>query len=478
MVSKQPGKISLRAKLVGPKTAMPPMQTPRVNQTGGALFNIIKEGELTRERILEASREDLYHMLPVILSSIINIPMSFDNTIKQPLIEAFDSKVKSFVSLQQRFKMFLYSYYNIKSIKDTWKRSKYMPNVSINFNDDNSDEKKGEYEYMDELNDKKKYSIEYLDKDVISLLNNICDKVQDGTYDIGKEIKIKDVTMYDILGSNYQITSLKVKKIFHSNAKPILFTAFFKDSDKKFSKKKQICEFILKRGDDMRKDSSTMNLFRFCNAIWKDDGLIYSGYLVRSLLYTVVPMGDNLGVMEFISNCKALRDVLDYKDVFTDLHLKNLVATAAGSYIASLIVGARDRHFDNVLIRNDGTLFHIDFGYVMGDSMLLDTAKIAITSELYDVFGDEYYSQFIEVAANAYMSLRTNFNKLCEFAKIVFSFANIEAQPKPFFSKLLQMDKDYIHARQYIVKKLQNAPKALNTKIKNAVHGVATAIKN
>jgi hypothetical protein len=52
-----------------------------------------------------------------------------------------------------------------------------------------------------------------------------------------------------------------------------------------------------------------------------------------------------------------------------ELAMSRLVSSAAASYVSAYILGIRDRHFDNILIRQDGTLFHVDFGHILGWSL-------------------------------------------------------------------------------------------------------------
>eukprot|EP01083_Nonionella_stella_P094397 264804_1 len=270
----------------------------------------------------------------------------------------------------------------------------------------------------------------------------------------------------DPINDNQQIDELKVAKIFESAARPVLIAT-------------NNGSFILKEGDDLRQDENMMFMFHVMNAIWEEHGLEYKNNPIRALTYLLKPMGVDFGAIELVEGCVPLRNILTMKDTFEEhQHLfNNLIASTVGSYIATYVLGVGDRHFDNILIREDGTLFHIDFGYILGHKVSMDTAEFAITTDLFTIITaqkEEMWQQFMDICVDAFMILRTHCEELIQFADIAFTFLQSPTPIDEFFHQIFATHLSEKEVEISLRNKLEQAPFDWNTKIKNAMHSLAT----
>ena len=250
---------------------------------------------------------------------------------------------------------------------------------------------------------------------------------------------------------------------------------------------------ILKKGDDLRKDYAIMNIFKYMNYIWKKErdntffgefkNLQYEGSIVKILTFNVVPFNDEFGAIELIANCVPLRHVNYLKKDMKNEHFYQLITSAAASYIGAFVCGIRDRHFENILIRvADCTLFHIDFGYCVGEKIkfAIDASPFGITNQLKELmnYGNDtlYKDKFVPIAIDSYMALRKNYKSLIKFAQLAFSYIKKEKDIENFIKdrlKIFDNDKkkekkwNEKYVKQWLRKQLLTAPKDTKTIRKN-----------
>eukprot|EP01083_Nonionella_stella_P059726 156314_1 len=270
------------------------------------------------------------------------------------------------------------------------------------------------------------------------------------------------------------LSRIEVRKIMQTKSKPFLCDLYVSNRAANYFEYLS-STVILKRGDDLRRDVAVLHVFRLMNKIFRERGLSFGGCPVRAMTYKCSAISPESGIIELIDGCKPLRLVSALEDTITIAQQFNLVSSAVGSYIGAFVMGVRDRHFDNVLVRNsDCTLFHIDFGFVLGETASVDTSKFAITNDLKKLMG-VFWDQFIELGVQAYLALRDKHKELIKYAQIAFGGLNKTNVVQTFIKNQLHVDDMGHHeAAKYIAKKLKDSPNSTRTKFKNAVHKIAT----
>uniref|UniRef100_A0AC35U6A7 Protein kinase domain-containing protein n=1 Tax=Rhabditophanes sp. KR3021 TaxID=114890 RepID=A0AC35U6A7_9BILA len=143
-------------------------------------------------------------------------------------------------------------------------------------------------------------------------------------------------------------------------------------------------QIIFKNGDDLRQDMLTLQVMKIMDAFWKS-----MQYNFCMSIYQVLPMGYNIGMIHVVQNCATLYEIQIDRTHSLSLNMGTTVLekwlkihnpetkdylecvdrftkSAAGYCVATYILGVKDRHQDNIMLRKDGRMFHIDFGHFLG----------------------------------------------------------------------------------------------------------------
>jgi len=141
---------------------------------------------------------------------------------------------------------------------------------------------------------------------------------------------------------------------------------------------------IFKAGDDLRQDMITLQMFRIMDKLWKKEGL---DLMLNP--YGVIAMGARTGMVEIVTHSQTISKIQkkiagamgawDDEVLFKWLEehnpdvsqlkvsIENFTCSCAGYCVATYVLGIGDRHNDNVMVKEDGHLFHIDFGHILGN---------------------------------------------------------------------------------------------------------------
>lgn len=183
------------------------------------------------------------------------------------------------------------------------------------------------------------------------------------------------------LNPSFRCKSVKKDKckVMDSKMRPILFQYENVDPNG------EDINIIFKNGDDLRQDMLTLQMLRIMDRIWKS-----SGFDFRLNTYGCISMDRRLGMIEVVLDSETIANIQKEKGKFTataafkkgslfswlkdhnsteELLLKacnEFTLSCAGYCVATYVLGVADRHSDNIMVKKNGQLFHIDFGHILG----------------------------------------------------------------------------------------------------------------
>lgn len=142
---------------------------------------------------------------------------------------------------------------------------------------------------------------------------------------------------------------------------------------------------IFKNGDDLRQDMLTLQMIQLMDVLWKQEGLD-----LRMTPYGCLSTGDRTGLIEVVLHSDTIANIQLNKSNMAataafnkdallnwlksknpgealDRAIEEFTLSCAGYCVATYVLGIGDRHSDNIMIRENGQLFHIDFGHFLGN---------------------------------------------------------------------------------------------------------------
>ena len=163
-------------------------------------------------------------------------------------------------------------------------------------------------------------------------------------------------------------------KVATSATKPLILPFYYRMKDQT-----EICKdtftMMFKTGDDMRQDALVLQIFSIMDNI-----LANAGLNMNFTIYNLIAMTKDDGLLQFVPNSKTIYDILNKEEKSIEKYLRNnakdekdyerilnnYITTCAGYCSATYLLAIGDRHLENLMITEDGKLFHIDFGFVFG----------------------------------------------------------------------------------------------------------------
>lgn len=210
---------------------------------------------------------------------------------------------------------------------------------------------------------------------------------------------------------NSQIDVDNIKRM-KSATRPLMFT---------YSSPNKLKRQILFKYEDIRKERIIMKIIKLMDIILKRDKID-----LQFVTYDILAIGNKYGFISIVPNSKTLYNI-ECKEKFSiqnyiiennpnlpiNIIRNNFIKSCASACVIGYLIGLGDRHLDNIMISNTGLLFHIDFGFILGNDPKPLAPEMKITPEMIDAMGGQNsigYNQFQKLCSKAYNCLRRHSN--------------------------------------------------------------------
>ncbi|XP_013391443.1 phosphatidylinositol 4,5-bisphosphate 3-kinase catalytic subunit alpha isoform-like [Lingula anatina] len=249
-------------------------------------------------------------------------------------------------------------------------------------------------------------------------------------------------------------------------------------------------KIIFKNGDDLRQDMLTLQVIGIMDNIWQEEGLD-----LRMSPYGCLSTGSNVGMIEAVRNSKTVLGIqkkrgkksamqLDSSQLHKWIKEKNkgdkyqlaietFTKSCAGYCVATFVLGIGDRHPDNIMVNEEGQVFHIDFGHFLDHrkkkfGINRERVPFVLTEDFIHVIAKgadnpektEEFGKFTELCGKAYIILRKHAQLFITLFSMMLSCGIPELQSPDdigYLRKTLAVEKSEEEAIEYFQQNLNEA---------------------
>ncbi|XP_075764519.1 phosphatidylinositol 4,5-bisphosphate 3-kinase catalytic subunit alpha isoform-like isoform X2 [Pelodiscus sinensis] len=216
---------------------------------------------------------------------------------------------------------------------------------------------------------------------------------------------------------------------------------------------------------------------------------------IRMLPYGCLSIGDCVGLIEVVRSshtimqiqCKGgLKGALQFnshalhhwlreknKGDSYDAAIDLFTRSCAGYCVATFVLGIGDRHNSNIMVKDDGQLFHIDFGHFLDHKkkkfgykrervpfVLTQDFLLVISKGVQECTKTKEFERFQEMCYAAYLAIRQHANLLITLFSLMLSSGLPELQSFDdiaYLRKTLALDTSEQQALEYFTKQMNEA---------------------
>ncbi|XP_062351972.1 phosphatidylinositol 4-phosphate 3-kinase C2 domain-containing subunit alpha isoform X3 [Cinclus cinclus] len=259
---------------------------------------------------------------------------------------------------------------------------------------------------------------------------------------------------------------------------------------------------MFKVGEDLRQDMLALQMIKIMDKIWLQEGLD-----LRMVIFKCLSTGKDRGMVELVPASDTLRKIqVEYgvTGSFKDKPLaewlrkynpteeeyekasENFIYSCAGCCVATYVLGICDRHNDNIMLRNSGHMFHIDFGKFLGHAQMFgsfkrDRAPFVLTSDMaYVINGGEKptirFQLFVDLCCQAYNLIRKHASLFLNLLSLMLSSGLPElsgVQDLKYVQDALQPQTTDAEATIFFTRLIESSLGSVATKFNFFIHNLA-----
>ena len=160
---------------------------------------------------------------------------------------------------------------------------------------------------------------------------------------------------------------------------------------------------------------------------------------------------------------------------------ENFIKSLAGFCVATCVLGIGDRHLGNVMVKDNGTFFHIDYGHILGNfkykfGIKRERAPFLLTPDMAHVYTkNDRKEDFDKLCVEAFLNLRRNASRLMNLLIIMSSAGLPELnglQDVVYLKKMLKLDKIEEDAGNYFIGLINQSKNEKFRLLDNMIHNI------
>ena len=320
------------------------------------------------------------------------------------------------------------------------------------------------------------------DKPFKEALNNLNRKLYDNKMEVSLPLNFK-----------FRVKGIVVEKskAMKSKKKPLLL--YFENADENGEN----IIILFKEGDDLRMDIVTLQLFKIMQTLWFNNDLF-----LKMSLYNVLSTNYYSGMLEIVKNSKTLAEIhkeeggafqsfrkntlknwLQKTGKEENEYSENFLLSSVAYCCATFVLGIGDRHSDNIMVKKNGELFHIDFGHFLGHfktkmGIKRERAPFVFTKQFQNVLGGEKGEKYIEFKKKfwlAYNILRQNVAVLVTLLRIllVTEIPELDEKSIRYLEMTLCLNASDEEAKKFLENKINESMNSWSVELNFWIHLIA-----